>query len=605
MLENIRFSPSDSAYSSTGYDNQKRSQMLLKGIPSSSGIIIGKAKILKPENLIIAHETIPESEIESEISRYSVAQNKLVQQFLSSLKKASKESTNIASIIESNLLILTDPMITEAVNEHIKQGFSAESSIVGEYEKQRNFIKNSKDELLRERAGEIDHIKTMLLNSLRNQSVDYNIGKNAVVVAVSLTTSDIVNFKEAGVKAIITEVGSIVSHASILARSYDIPAVIGVKDATLAIAEGETVIVDGFAGVVISKPNREYKKLYEKKIDEIEEHKRVLGKLVKLPAETLDGKRIHIMTNVNFLEDVRAGMINGADGVGLVRSENLIMELKHIPDEEIQYKWYKEIAERAYPNPVTIRVFDIGSDKYSEGLPMTEDNPALGLRGIRFLLSRTDVFATQLRAILRASINKNIRIMIPMISSLHEVEHTLSILNECKKQLDESDIQYDNKIPFGIMIETPAAALIADGLATAVDFFSIGTNDLTQYTLAADRTNDMVSDVFDSLHPSVLRLIKMTVEAARKNNITVGVCGELAGHSASTDLLIGLGIDELSVAPSLVLELKNRVRHSSLLKTESFANDIMSSTSYLDIRERLDRAMTEESLYAEHSLQEN
>lgn len=594
MLSKMNLNPIEMVYGKQDYQVLKE-QFVLKGVPSSPGIVIGKALVLKPDTVISPNITIPQEQISSEIVRFDNAHHELVHQFMTSLGKVKNESSNIIAIIETNLLILTDPMLNDSIKELISEGLSVESAVVTEFEKQRNFFKNSNDSLLRERAIELDHIKQKLLGSLRNQCISYEESRGAIIVAQSLTTTDIVNFKEAGILAIVTEIGGITSHSSILARSFDIPAVIGVREAVEIIEDGVDIIVDGFAGIVVVKPKEEIHNLFIKKINEIEEHKRMLGSMVKLPAETTDGRRIELMANVNFLEDVKISEINGADGIGLVRSENLIMELKGFPGEEIQYNWYKEIADRAYPKPVTIRVFDIGSDKYSEGLPFQEENPALGLRGIRFLLSRKDIFETQLKAILRASKNKNIRIMLPMISSLHEVERTYAILDKCKIMLSETGILYDNNIPVGVMIETPAAAMISDGLAEAVDFFSIGTNDLTQYTLAADRTNELVSDIFDTFHPAVLRLIDLTIKAAKKHNIPVAVCGEFAGHTAATDLLIGLGIDELSVAPSILLELKDRIRKSSMAMCKQLADDILHCSAYEEVRIRLDNALSRHS----------
>lgn len=567
-------------------------QRILKGIPSSPGIVIANASVIKPETLIVTNDTINNFNLEEEKNRFATAQGVLVQEFLMTLNKVQEESKNVVAIIESNLMILNDPYLTESILHLIDEGFSVEVSVVKEFEKQRNLFKHSSDAILRERAIELDQIKERLLRALRNQCIYYNCAKDAVIVAQALSATEIVNFKESGIKAIITEVGGIASHASIMARSFDIPSVIGVREAAEIIKENNTLIVDGFSGIIIVNPSKSMLSRYEKKMEEVEEHRKKLGELVKFPAETQDGVKLHLLANINFLDDARTAVMNGCDGAGLVRSENLIMELKQIPNEETQYKWYKEIADTIYPQPVSIRVFDIGSDKFSEGLPFNEDNPALGFRGIRYLLSRKDIYAAQLRAILRSSENKNVRILLPMISSLHEVEQSIELIEKCKKELVERDIPFDRHIPVGVMIETPAAALIADGLAESADFFSIGTNDLTQYTLAADRTNELVSDIFDSFHPAVLRLIKMTVFAAKKKGIPVGVCGELAGHAASTDLLLGLGIDELSVAPSILPELKFKIRNSIYEDARKLAEEILHCSSYLDVRKRLDKAIS-------------
>lgn len=587
--------PGEVIYGKTDYKLLKE-QFVLKGIPSSAGIVLGKALVLQPETIITPTVKIPDEEISNELLKFEKAHANLVHQFMQSLHKVHSLGSNVIAILETNLLILTDPLLYDGIRSKIMDGFSVESAIVSEFDNQRKFFLNSSDAFLRERANEIDNIKRKLLSALKNQCLDYENAQDSIVVAQALTTSDIVNFKEAGILAIVTEVGGITSHASILARSLDIPAVIGVHNATDLIPNGEEIIVDGFAGIIVVKPKEDIRIVYLNKIEALEEHKRNLGALAKLPAETTDGRRIALLGNVNFLDDVRTGEINGADGYGLVRSENLVMELKGFPDEDTQYNWYREICERAYPKTVTIRVFDLGSDKYVEGLPIKEFNPALGLRGIRFLLSRQDIFETQLRALLRASVNKNLKIMLPMITSLHEVEFSRKILEKCKAELKNEGVLFDANIPFGVMIETPAAAVISDGLARAVDFFSIGTNDLTQYTLAADRNNELVSDIFDDFHPAVLRLIDYIIKSAHKNGITVSICGELAGHAAATELLIGMDVDELSVAPSLLLELKNRVRNLNYAEAKLIAQEILNSQDYYEVRTKLEKAIGRHNL---------
>lgn len=287
------------------------------------------------------------------------------------------------------------------------------------------------------------------------------------------------------------------------------------------------------------------------------------------------------------MDDIHNASLAGAEGAGLVRSEGLITLLNEIPDEETQYNWYKEIADSAYPGTIALRAFDIGSDKFSEGMPHHEENPALGFRGIRYLLSREDVFITQLRAILRASQNKNIKIILPMISNLDEVHQSLKLLQEAKEQLREEDIVFDEKIAVGVMIETPASALIADNLAEIVDFFSIGTNDLTQYTIGADRNNELVNEIYDPFHPAVLKLIRMASEAAAKKGIPISVCGELAGHSAATELLIGIGIRELSISPPGILEMKSRISRIDSRKCRPVAEKALSCSHYNQVRQIL------------------
>jgi phosphotransferase system enzyme I (PtsI) len=564
----------------------------LKGIPASAGIAIGKAKIIQPEIVSLNDSKIDVEEIPGELELFDRVIETLVEEFNDVIKKVKTNESNVVAIIESNLLILKDPYVNESIKNYIKSGLNIENAVVKEFDSKKQFFKESKDDILKERAHELDHIKKRILSALRQQCLYYGVAKDAIVIAQSLTPTDIINFKEAGALGFITEVGGIASHASILARTFEIPSVIGVKNVLESIPEDSEVIIDGYSGHIIYNPKQKnLAEFYEKK-EKIEEHRKSLGELIKLPAKTIDNETVKLLANVDTPQDIRHAHISGAEGAGLVRSEQLIVALNRFPSEEEQIEYYEKIAESAYPHHVTLRTFDIGSDKYSEGMPHHEDNPALGLRGIRFLLSRKDIFKTQIKAILKVSKNKNIRLMLPMIVSFSEVQDSLKIIDECKKELENSDISFDKNIPIGIMIETPAAALISDRLAKFVDFFSIGTNDLTQYTLAADRGNELVSSVFDSFHPAVLNLIKISADNARKNNIPISVCGELAGHAAATSLLIGLGIRELSVSPSMILELKNRIRHLKYKKSKKLAADILKSTSYNEVIKRLEKEIS-------------
>jgi phosphotransferase system enzyme I (PtsI) len=559
-----------------GTESESSDITYLKGIPSSPGIAIGRARVFEPETIVSPEERIGDDKIDEELRRFEIAQGELVQEFLNVMNKVKGESKNIVAIIETNLLIATDPTFIDAINSRIKEGYSVESSVIFEFDRQKQFFKKSRDQILRERAIELDHIKERLLSTLRNRCLYYGLARDSVIVAQSLTPSDLVNLKESNVLAVVTELGGIASHLSILARSFDIPAVIGIKKATTHIKDGSMVIVDGYSGTVANNPTPEVIKEYEYRQNEARQNREKLGALVNLPSKTEDGREIKAMANIDFLEDVNVALVAGADGIGLVRSENLLLALDHFPDEDEQYEWYKQIAERMYPNPVTIRVFDLGSDKYSKGMPRHEDNPALGFRGIRFLLSRQDLFEIQIKAILRSSLDKNVRIMIPMITNLSEVLHAKKIIEKCKESLEAENIDFDRNIPVGVMIETPSAVMMADEMARNCDFFSIGTNDLTQYTLASDRTNELVSDVFDAFHPAVIKMMKIAVEAAHKEDIPVGICGELAGHSAATQLIIGLGIDELSVSPTILLETKSRIISSSYSESVEFTKEYLS-----------------------------
>lgn len=561
----------------------------LKGIPSSPGVVIAKALVIQPEIFISANDKVSSGTSSFEIDRLTQAFKDLNLEFKAVVDRIPESNTGAVNILETNLLIINDEFLQKSINAFINDGYTAESAVIREFEKQKVYLLNSRDKILRERATELDHVKTHILSALKQRCLQYNIANDRVLVAQSLTPTDFVNYKEAGALAVVTEAGGIASHVSILARSFETPAVIGVKDATGIIKNNDLVIIDGFTGLVIYNPNDELIAKYQDKIEKIEKHRIALGKLAKEPAVTADGRKIHLMANVDRLDDIDAANLVGAEGIGLVRSESLIINYSTIPGEELQSKWYREIADRIYPNPVTIRAFDIGSDKYVEGMPHAESNPALGFRGIRYLLSRTELFKAQIRSVLRASINKNVRFMLPMVSDTSELVKSLQIIDECKKELSAEQIDFDANMPVGIMIETPSAALMADELAELSDFFSIGTNDLTQYTLAVDRTNELVSDRFDSFNPAVLKLIAMTAEAAARKKIPVGICGELAGHSAATTILIGMGITELSVVPAMVLELKNRIRkmkYSAVKKNTSKLLKLPDSYQILKILEQ-------------------
>lgn len=566
-----------------------KADFILKGIPSSPGIAFGKAKLLVMDTIISPVKTLSKSKIPKEIERFESSINELVKEFQGVLNKVDPEAQNIMAVLETNLFILSDDFLLDSIKKRIQKGITVESSVVQEFESQKTYLKKSKDSLLRERAIDLDNMMYKLLSALKNKRINYDYYKDSIVVANSLTASDIVNFKDIGVYGIITEVGGISSHCSILARNYEIPEIIGLKNATKLIAEGSYLILDGYTGALTFNPTEDVIGQYRQKKSLEEEQKKRLGLIAKLPSETRDGKKIALLANVDFPEDVETAIMAGSEGIGLVRSENLIIKSGYFPNEEEQLEWYKSFAERAYPHPVTIRAFDVGSDKFAEGVPIHENNPALGYRGIRFLLTREDIFRTQIKAVLRASKMKNVRFMMPMITSLGELLYSLKLINQCKIELGREDVEFDRNMPVGIMIETPAAALIASKLAEYVQFFSIGTNDLTQYTLAADRTNELVVDFYNSFHPAVLRLIKLTTEGAAKSNIPVSVCGEFAGHAAATSLLIGLGVTGLSASASVLPELKYRIRSIDTKEATTLANDILRLSSYSKIAKRLER----------------
>jgi phosphoenolpyruvate-protein phosphotransferase (PTS system enzyme I) len=568
--------------------SNNKKQKIIKGIPSSPGLAMGKAIVIIPEIQDISPKVIENLNVEEEKERFDSALSEVVFEFHLILDKVRNKSRNVYAVIETNLMILTDLVFQEAVKERISNGYTAEGAIINEFDEQTRILQNSRDNLLKDRAQELTQIKERLIAALRKRELHFALYPETIVVSQSVMPTDVVKFKEAGVLGFITETGGISSHSSILARSFEMPVVIGVRKATNLIKNDYDLIIDGYDGKITINPSDSSISIYYTSKKDEEYQKKQLGGLIKLPSQTSDGKKIKLLSNIDFPEDVRKSILNGADGIGLIRTEHMIISKSEFMTEDEQYEWYRQVAEQSYPNPVSFRVLDVGSDKFMEGMPRHEANPALGHRGIRFLINRLDIFKTQIRAILRASADKNIKLMLPMISLLEEVIFSKDLIKECQQELEAEGHSYDRNIPFGIMIETPAAAILSSEIAKYCDFFSIGTNDLTQYVLATDRDNEYVADIYNAFNPAVLKLIKMTIDSARENNIELSICGELASHSASTGLLIGMDVKELSVAPSILLQLKKRVRETSYEKAKLLAESILSCHTSEEIRNKLE-----------------
>lgn len=556
-----------------------RDEHVLKGIPASHGIAIGRAFVLSVESPSIQTEKISGVRIPEEIARFLSAVQLAAAELASAIELAHEETENVSTIIESYLMIVGDPILSQTVISKIEMGDTAEWALIEEFDAKRHMLFQARDPILRERAQDLDHVKERLLAHLRNKTLSHAAARDSIVVAGSMTPQDILFFKKTNTRAFITEIGGINSHSSILARDVGIPAVIGLRNATTDIPNGTTIIVDGYAGVVVVNPSDETLSGYYEKQSRAEEYRARLGASINEPTITRDGLSIRLLANIDTPDQVEAAVLAGCEGIGLVRTEYLLMQHGEYPSVAEQTEWYSDIAQRAYPRPVTFRAFDVGSDKFREGIPHHEDNPALGLRGIRFLLYRPDLFEDQICAVLRASRYRNVKFMLPMVTVLEELQQAKVMIETCKHRLAMEEIDFDPQIQIGVMVETPAAALMAETFAQAADFLSIGTNDLAQYALATDRTNEMVADIYDALHPAVIRMIKMVVDAGRLHCTTVSVCGELAGHAAATEMLIGLGISELSVSPTLCLELKDRIRSLQYFECLELTHRLMLCTT--------------------------
>jgi len=566
------------------------SEKRIKGVASSPGLTLGTAYVINIQSYNKHFTTPKKIDKKTELERYERAKIQALEEIelsISLVEKNQEYEHNVISILETYRMILMDSSLNATITEKIGNNFLAENAIIDVFVENKKVFQKAKDRVLRERTADLDHIQNQLISFLQEQISIDNLPEKAIVIASAISPTDIMQLAEAGVSAILTEVGGIASHTSILARSMGLPSVIGLKGLLKTIKSGSKVLVDGYSGIVYVNPKQETITKFSEQQKKETTYKVKLQKIAKLPALTKDLHKVKVKANINTLEDVDEAMMAGAEGIGLVRSESLVIALNRYPTEEEQYKWYLEISERAYPKSVTIRAFDVGFDKFTKGIVYQQPNPALGIRGIRFLQRNEHLFKTQIRAILRASCHRNIKLLIPMVCRIDEVLYSLKIIDQAKHSLRKDNLEFDTYTPIGIMVETPSAALIADKLSQYVDFISIGTNDLTQYTLAADRNNDLVSDIFDYFDPSVLQLIKLTINGAKINSIPVSICGEFAGHSAATELLVGLGVDELSVSSQNVLELKKRIRKLTLHNSETLAKEVLNCLTAKEVRKKI------------------
>ena len=529
-----------------------------KGIAASKGYAIGTVVLKENDELIITDEKV--TDIQAEKERLQNALEQCKAQLTSIKEKALAEmGEEKAAVFDSHIMLLDDPEFTGAMEMEIESNNSNALKAVDSVAQTFLMIFESmEDEYMRERAADIKDVANRIKLNLAGKAMELNIeATNTIVVAYDLTPSDTAQLDRSKVVAFLTDIGGRTSHSAIMARTLEIPAIVGLNDITSSVKDGDFIIVDGVEGNVILHPDEATVKEYEAKRDAYEKEKEELKKLIDVKVKTKSGKRIEVCGNIGKPEDVHKVIENGADGIGLFRTEFLYMDRDDMPTEEEQYEAYKYVLEKMEGKPVVIRTLDIGGDKKLTYLPMPEEmNPFLGYRAIRLCLDRKDIFKVQIRALLRASYYGNLKIMFPMISSLSEFEQAKSFVEECKAELLNEGQKVSDSIEIGIMVEIPAAAVMADELAKHVDFFSIGTNDLIQYTLAADRMSEKVSYLYNPMHPAVLRLIKMTIEGAHSAGKWCGMCGEMAGDETAIATLVEYGLDEFSMSASSILGAK-------------------------------------------------
>ena len=532
-------------------DVYKNAENKISGIGAAPGIVIGEVYLFTKETLKISKGNITNIEEAKRNLNEALERSKKELTKIFMIAKEKMGPTR-AGIFEAQLMILDDPVLIKNIIKRIEEEKKQPEYIVhDEISKYQDMMVISQESYMKERAHDIEDIKNRIVRNLRKKQWQSKIQKDVVIVSDSLTPADTLLLSRNKVKSFITDHGGLTSHAAIISRSLNIPAVVGTHDASHKLKNGQKVIVDGFHGYVLFEPTKDQINFFEEKHEHLVRLQKELEGLVDQPAITKDGKKIELFANVDVTGEIDIVKTSGANGIGLYRSESLLNELGTIPSEEEQTEVYSRLAARVYPDSITIRAFDIGGDKFNL-FDYDEPNPFLGLRGIRLLLENPRLFKEQIRAVLRASKNKNVKFLLPMISTIDEIHQTKKMLSDCMAELSNEKIEFDSELEIGIMIEVPSAAVMAKEFASEVNFLSIGTNDLVQYLMAVDRGNDLVSKLYQEFSPVVLRTIKKIVDDAKRAGKPVSLCGEMAAETLAMPLLVGLGLESLSISPATI-----------------------------------------------------
>lgn len=567
---------------------------MLKGIGASPGIVIGRAFLLEEEKFYISKRTIDSTEIKQEIIRFRKALAETREEMGGIRQKVLKQlGKRHVRLFDAYLLILEDPILRNDVIKMV-----TEERVNAEYALQMVIDKITKtfamidDGYLRDRSLDILDVGKRVLKRLlgREREELATLPSPVIVIAHNLSPADTIAMRKENVIGFATDIGGRTSHTAIMAQSLEIPAVVGLKNVTKKLKLGDTIIVDGIEGIVITNPDSLTVENYERQKIKYSNAQKALKKLTDLPAVTADEYNVELHANIEVPEEIPSVHAHGATGIGLFRTEYIYLNRVDLPSEEEQYQQYTSVAWKMMPYPVIIRTMDLGADRFVGEFGISpERNPFMGLRAIRLCFRYPHVFKTQLRAILRASVEGNLKIMYPMICCVEELRHANELLEEVKNELGKEKIPFNENMEVGVMIETPSSALIADILAREADFLSIGTNDLIQYTLAVDRVNENVTHLYRPLHLSILRLLKGIIDAGHQAGNRVGMCGEMAADSSLTKILLGMGLDEFSMSPLSIPKIKKIIRSTSLTKAQELANQVLATTKQEEVNKIIER----------------
>ncbi len=567
----------------------EKREVVLTGIAASPGIACGTAfEYVKPEPVVDERTLGDSAEVEGDLERFERSIDKSSRELKKILSFARQKVGDAkARILEAQIMVLDDPYLQNAIRKRIREERkNVEFVVHDEITKYATLMMAARDEYMHERAHDMEDLKNRIVRNLHQETMTSKFDGSHIVVAHNLTTADTMILSRNQVLGYATDMGGVTSHAALFSRSLKIPAVVALGDITRSVHSGDTVIIDGYNGRVIVNPGPDSMRAFEERRCTMTAFEEKLAGFRDLPATTTDGHTVELSANIELSEELHYVVMQGSQGVGLYRTESLLIGSDDIPTEEEQLTEYRRICDTIYPGRVIMRTFDIGGDKLASDTA-EEANPFLGWRGIRISLDRPEMFMDQLRAMLRASTKKNMAIMFPMITTLAELRLAKQFVARAKSDLRARKIKFDENIPVGVMIEVPAAAMNASALAAEADFLSVGSNDLVQYMLAVDRGNSLVASLYDEFDPAVLVTLKHVVNAGHKQKIWVGICGGMAGNPIAAPLLIGMGMDELSVVPAVLPEIKKIIRSVSYVSLQALAKEALSKGSGHEVKKLL------------------